>query len=197
MPKNNRSTAPSRAAAAPLFPARISEILAALPVFAWVENSEGEILAHNRRFTPDNAGIEGRACSPSAPQIATIKHGGFGEAALPVLSAYPLPPIKGCPQGLRLVTLVPDAHEAGGHALVISALLALLLDAPRPDSLPLTPQQRAVYGELSRGLSCKETAYALGISHTAVRIHLSRMRTRIGEEIIPRLRRRPNKQKRP
>jgi len=189
-------------------PWRIREILAALPTVAWVETSEGKILAHNRGIA---VGIKGKACSPSAPQTTHSKHGGFGvsserdspptalpgETALSAIATHPLPPIKGYPQGLRLVLLVSGACKNESQASVISTLLALLLDAPRPDNLRLTPQQRAVYNELSRGLSGKEAAYALNISHTAVRIHLTRMRARLGEGIIPRLRRRPDTSKRP
>jgi len=185
MPKKNTIAFPSAAATPPL-PARFTEILAALPIFAWVENSKGEILARNFGLAADT---KGRARLPSAPRIPNTKHGGLGDAALPVITAYPLPPIKGCPQRLRLVTLVSSELENDGHARVISTLFALLLGTPRPDSLQLTPQQRDIYGKLSLGDSYKEIAFSLGITHNALLVHLTRMRKRLGDGIIPRLRR--------
>jgi len=186
MPKKNIIASTSTAAAARPLPARFLEILVALPVFAWVENPRGKILAHNLGF----AGCDQKSCrlpfafraaratrTTAAPSPASWK-----------TTAYPLPPIEGCPQRLRLVTLVPDAHENDCHARVISALLALLLDTPRPRSLRLTPQQRDIYRELSRGSSNKEIAYTLGLSHNALHVQLSRMRKRLGEGIIPRRR---------
>jgi len=178
-------------------PWRIFEILAALPTVAWVENSEGKILAHNRGIA---VGIKGRACSPGAPQTTHNKHGGFGVSserdspptALPPCATPPLPPIQEYPQGLRLVTIVPDARETGWHARVVAALRALLPDVPRPDELQFTPQQRAILAKLSQGLSFKEAAYELHISHDTVLTQVARMRKRYGFEVIPRQRRRRN-----
>lgn len=58
---------------------------------------------------------------------------------------YHLPPIKGWPGRLRLVALVLRARENDCHVRVVSALLALLLDATRSASLQFTPQQRDIY----------------------------------------------------
>jgi len=171
------ASAPASAAAAPSLslPARFTEILIALPIFAWVENSKGKILAHN--------------CGLATPATVIALSGKRGASGASwKLTTYPLPPIEGCPRRLRLVALVSGASESDCHARVISALLALLLGAPRPDSLRLTPQQRDIYRELSRGSSCKEIAYTLGLTHNALHVQLTRMRKRLGEGIIPRRR---------
>jgi len=205
MSKKHIAASASVGAAAPPLPARLLEILSALPMDAWVENSTGEILAQGNARVP-RADMARPAPCPlhknagryaHAPSVRRDAEHGTRDARAPQTTTYPLPPIKGCPRDLRLVTHVPDARENDCHVRVVSALLAQLLGEARHDDLPFTPQQRAVCDELSRGLSCKEIAYKLGISHTAVRIHLSRMRTRLGEGIIPRLRRRPGKSKRP
>ena len=171
--------ASASAAATPPLAARFSEILAALPIFAWVENSKGKILAHNLGLT-----------TPAAVVTLASKR----DCDLPVVSwkitTYALPPIKECSQRLRLVTLVSDAQETDCHARVISALLALLLGVSRPGGLQLTPQQRDILGKLALGHSNKETAHDLGISHDTLRVQLTRMRKRLGDEIIPRRRRR-------
>jgi len=52
------ASAPATLAITPPLPARFDEILAALPVPAWVENSKGEILAHNRAL----AGCDQKSC---------------------------------------------------------------------------------------------------------------------------------------
>ena len=83
-----------------------------------------------------------------------------------------------------------DARENDIHDRVISALLALLLDVSRPESRQLTPLQLAILDELSRGHDYKEASYNLGIAHSTLRVHVTRMRTHLGEEIIPRRRRR-------
>ena len=178
---------PKKTTTAPPLPARLPEILVALPMVAWVENSKGEILTHNCGLTVD---IKGRARSPSVPRTSNNKHGGLGEATLPMTATYPLPRIEGYPRRLRLVTLVSAAHETDCHARVISTLLALLLGTPHPDSLKLTPQQRDIYGKLSLGRTYKETASDLCISHDTLRVQVTRMRKRLGDGIIPRLRRR-------
>ena len=100
---------------------------------------------------------------------------------------------------------VSGTRKTAAHARVISALLSLLLGAPRPDSprsdvtrpdtprpdtSQLTPQQRDIYDKLSSGRSYKEIAHALGISHNTLLVQLTLMRKRLGDEIIPRLRRR-------
>jgi len=175
MPKKHIITPPL----APPLATRLSEILAAFPVFAWVENSKGKILAHNLGLT-----------TPATVIALANEH----DCDLPVVSwkimTYALPPIRGCPQRLRLVTLVSEAQETDCHARVIAALLALLLDASHPGGLQLTPQQRDIHGHLALGHSYKETAHDLGISHGTLRVQLTRMRKRLGDEIIPRLRRR-------
>jgi len=183
MPKKHiiaPATVPASAAVVvtPSLPARFLEILVALPIFAWVENSKGKILAHN--------------CGLATPATVIALSGKRGESgAAWKIKAYPLPQIEGCPRRLRLVMLVCDARENDGHACVISTLLALLLDAPRPDSLRLTPQQRDIYQKLALGLSYKETASNLGITHNALLVRITRMRKRLGDGLIPRLRRRP------
>jgi len=180
MPKKNiiASAAPASAAAtaaARPLPARFLEILIALPIFAWVENSKGKILAHN--------------CGLATPATVIALSGKRGvPGASWKITTYPLPLIEGCPRRLRLVTLVSCAGKNDCHARVISALLSLLLGATHPDSLQLTPLQRDIYRELSRGSSHKEAASNLGISHNALHVHLTRMRKRFGEGIIPRRR---------
>jgi len=141
---------------------------------AWVENSKGEILARNRR----------RMKSATVIAIAS-KRNSSGK-----LTEYPLPSINGSPHRLRLVALVSGAEENDSHARVIATLLALLLGAEHPAYLQPTPLQRAIYDKRALGLSNKEIAFALGISHSALRVHLTRMRNRFGDRIIPRHRRR-------
>jgi len=223
MPKKHiiaLATVPASAAVAatPSLPARFLEILVALPMFAWVENSKGEILAHNLGLTGGDQKLSQRPfafrvarasrvpawASRPSPKAGVRRDAERGTrdaratrtaAALSPASwkttAYPLPPVEGCPRRLRLVTLASDAHENDSHACVISTLLALLLGTPCPDIRLLTPQQRVIYQELARGLSYKETAANLGISHDALLAHITRMRKRLGDGIIPRRRRQP------
>ena len=172
MPKKH-TVAHASAISAPPLPARLSEILSALPVFAWVENPAGEILAHN--------------CGLAKWGEHPVPVAGSRDIPLPC-TTHPLPPIKGCPQGLRLVTLAPDARESDGNALVIASLLALLLGDPHPDRFHLTPQQRAILDKLSQSLSYKETAYELRISHDTVLTQVARIRKRHGFGVIPRQR---------
>jgi len=165
----------SAAATAPSLPARFLEILIALPIFAWVENPKGKILAHN--------------CGLATPATVIALSGKRGASGASwKIVTYPLPPIKGCPRRLRLVALVSGASKNDCHARVISTLLSLLLGAPRPDSLQLTPQQHDIYRELSRGSRYKEIAYTLGLTHNALHVQITRMRKRLGEGIIPRRR---------
>jgi len=189
MPKKH-TVAPASATSAPPLPARLSELLVALPVFAWVENSAGEILMQgNARVS--RADMARPAPCP-LPKTGIRRGAGRStrDARATRITTYPLPPIKGCPQGLRLVTLAPDAREVDGNALVIASLLALLLGDPHPDRFHLTPQQRAILDKLSQSLSYKETAYELRISHDTVLTQVARIRKRHGFGVIPRQRRR-------
>jgi len=179
MPKNN--------IAAPPLPARLHEILASLPMDAWVENSQGEILAPGNARAPRADMARPAPCPlPKAGVQRDAEHG-TRDARAPRTATYPLPPIKGCPPGLRLVTRVSDEHKTDRQALIISTLLALLLGEPRPGSPRLTPQQRAILHELSLGNSQKEAAHNLCISHDTLRTQLARMRKQHGDGIIPRL----------
>jgi len=170
--------APAKTVSAPSLPARFLEILIALPIFAWVENPKGKILAHN-------CGL----ATPATVIALSGKHGRRGKSgAAWKIMTYPLPPIEGCPRRLRLVALVSGASKNDCHARVVFSLMSLLLGATRPDSLQLTPQQRDIYRELSRGSSNKEIAFTLGLTHNALHVQLTRMRKRLGEGIIPRRR---------
>jgi len=202
MPKKHIVASTSAAATPPLslsLPARLTEILIALPFFAWVENSKGEILAQGNARVPRADMARPAPCL--RPKTGVRRDAGRGtrdaratRTEMPPSSSswkimtYPLPQIEGCPRRLRLVTLVSGASKNDCHARVILTLLSLLLGAPRPGSLRLTPQQRAIYREFSRGSSHKEIAYTLGLSHNALHVQLSRMRKRLGEGIIPRRR---------
>jgi len=193
---------PEKNTAAPLLPARLLEILAALPMNARVETSQGEILARKHDLPKEGelpAPLEGSKMLPlhselSPPSHKTGARRGAGrstrDARAPQIAAYPLPPIKGCPQDMRLVTLVSDERKTDCQALIISTLLVLLLGETQPAIPRLTPQQHAILHELSLGLEHKEAAYALGISHDTLRTQVARMRRQQGDGIIPRIRRR-------
>jgi len=227
MPKNHTDASTSAATTPPLsstLPERLTEILSALPFFAWVENPEGEILTHNRGL----AGCDQKSSQPAlafrgarasrvpawasrpSPNTGARRDAvrSTGDARAPrtemttflstrKLTTYPLPPLEGSPRGLRLVALVSGASQNDCHARVVSALLAILLGVTRADTFRLTPQQRAIYGELSRGSSHIEAASNLGISHNALRVQLTRMRKRLGNGIIPRLRAERTRDKKP
>jgi len=189
MPKNN--------IAAPALPARLSELLAALPMVAWVENSTGEILAQGNARVPRADMARPAPCLlPKAGVRRDAEHG-TRDARVPRTMMFPLPPIKGCPPGLRLVTRVSDEHKTDRQALIISTLLVLLLREERPNLPRLSPQQRAIYDKLSRGVYYKDAASDLRITYATLRTQVARMRKRHGDEILPRLRRRVTTPKNP
>jgi len=204
MPKKHIIASTSAAATQPLsllLPARLTEILIALPFFAWVENSKGEIFAQGNARVP-RADMARPAPCPR-PKTSARRDAGRGTRDARAtrtkttslqtpwkITTYPLPPIEGCPRQLRLAALVSGANKNDCHARVISALLSLLLGATHHDCPLITPQQRDIHDKLSLGLSYKETAHALGISHNALRVQVLRMRKRLGDKIFPRLRRR-------
>jgi len=178
---------PEKNTTEPPLPERLLEILTALPMDAWVENSTGEILAQGNARVPRADMARPAPCPlPKAGVRRDAEHG-TRDACAPRTATYPLPPIKGWPQGLRLVTRVSDEHKTDCQALIISTLLVLLLGESSPGIPRLTPQQRAILHELTLGNSQKEAAYALGISHDTLRTQLARMRKQHGDEIIPRL----------
>lgn len=168
---------PAKHRHAPPLPARFLDVLAALPAVAWVEDAGGNILARNFDPASDD---HPAAISDAAPLATAI---------------YPLPSVDGSPLRLRLVACISDADENDCHTRVIAALLSLLLGAARLDGLRFTPQQRDIHAELLRGSSYKEAAYNLGISHNALLVQITRMRSRLGDGIIPRLRRQCARQK--
>jgi len=145
-------------------PPRFSELLNLFPCPAWIEDFSGQILIRNARFRP----------AKNRRSLKTVIH--------------PLP-LAGGAQTLRLVALLPAGQEADCQHHIISALLALLLDVPRPDEHPLTPRQRDTYYKLSLDIDNKTIASDLGITHNALLVRIARLRKRLGEGKIPRQRR--------
>jgi len=145
-------------------PPRFSELLNRFPCPAWIEDFSGRILVRNAHH---------RATQNRRSRQTAV---------------HPLPLADGA-QHLRLVALLPAGQQAACQRRVISALLALLPDVPRPDEPPLTPRQRDTYNKLSLNLDNKAIAFELGITHNALLVRMTRLRKRLGEDKVPRQRR--------
>lgn len=89
-----------------------------------------------------------------------------------------------CPLGLQAER---DRDLINALLRGFSKLAATANATPQDDGL--TPQQRAVYRLLQRGLSYKEMASALGVAHSTVRVQVATLRKLLGKSRVPVLRR--------
>ena len=162
-----------------------AELLRCFPCPAWIENSSGKILARNAHFTGSAAVLPAMECGVSTPPGTNTSK----SASTPFqTSVYPLP-FAGNAKNLRLVALFPATQETNSQHGVISALLAKILHPGQAAAgFLLTPREREIHRELSRGYSYKTIASNLGVSHETVRWHVARIRQKLGPKHIPILR---------
>ncbi|MDR1280548.1 MAG: LuxR C-terminal-related transcriptional regulator [Opitutaceae bacterium] len=178
----------------------LQNLITLFPGLSWIEDKTGRILLSGNPLPghhwplpePTLAYIKKSLQERPASCPVTIPDRHGHPVALRA-TAYPLPCFDHHELPLRLIFLCPPAKEPDGNRAIIAALVARLLKTTLAETQRscsrLTPQQQAIYQDLSCGHRYKEIAARLGISHLTVRVQITRMRKVLGSVLIPILRR--------